>query len=202
MEKDLRERLQKTAREMVLNLPMNITTENGVRGTTLGERLAIEEVDLLVTAIMQLVDGLIDKLALLSVPVGWPKKKILGEKILDKCEVDGELADRLVSVGFNEAIDTCLLAHNSIIAEKDKEIAELKEKIKLILDNPDCAVLNAAAKLVEAKDSEIAKYKDEIESQANQIEELELEIARLRNENKELKEEVQALSDEIDGEDL
>ena len=95
--------------------------------------------------------------ALLSVPVEWPKE-ISPEEWMDAySEYSGREAKAI-----NETRKACLLAHNSIIAEKEKEIAELKADIKLLelyLDN--------TRKDVRKQDSKIARLRKALEEIGN-----------------------------------
>ena len=138
-------------------------------------------------------------LALLSVPVEWPKKR----EHDDTCGSRPEWYDKqnwgmcdCTSHIYNNAIDACLLAHNSIIAEKEREIAELKEykeriepfmeELVLLSDGKDVVsddqLLKEVIDKLKAKDSEIAHLKAIIAQDytAGRMTELEAEIARLR----------------------
>ena len=69
-------------------------------------------------------------LALLSVPVGWPKK--VTPDYCEKHRICMPSICPMCAAFFthNKTREDCLLAHNSIIAEKDKEISQLREQIQ------------------------------------------------------------------------
>ena len=106
--------------------------------------------------------------------VEWPKKSKTVPSIPEgHLGICGCGACRFVNdlISKNELIDQCLLAHNSIIAEKNKEIAELKKRIEdLAQDKSKMSdYIRDMADYRKAKDSEIARLRRDIQEILQEI---------------------------------
>ena len=124
-------------------------------------------------------------------------EKDLREKVAE-CEELGIMGKEhwIAFLDFIKKQATISLAHNSLNAEKEKEIAELKDKLvshKISTIDGDCEACDyeSFGKMLKAKDSEIATSRDKRRAEYNfRIDELVLAVKNRDERIKELEAEV------------